>query len=250
MRYILITGASSGIGLELCKRILDLGYSIIAVSRNTENVKKLEHNISQEVITMDYDLSEQNNVAKVFEKCSKYDVTMVINNAGVGIGGYFNDTLIHNQIDLINLNITALTILTKLFLNVFLRKNNGTIVNIGSVGGYVPGPLLSTYYASKAYVNSFTQALSYEVKKLKKKGVRIVLAVPGPIDTKFHEKAGTKTKGAVPVKEYVESLVDKIFNTKKDFIVIGKKDKRAIFAARHLPRKTVMKHIYKLKKNG
>ena len=135
------------------------------------------------------DLSEKEEVFKVYHYCKLHDIDMLINNAGYGIFGRFDETDIEDELNMLNVNITALHILTKLFLRDFKKKNRGIILNVASSAGFMTGPLLSSYYASKNYVVRLSLAIAQELKKTKSK-VRISIFCPGPVDTNFNNRAG------------------------------------------------------------
>ena len=157
--------------------------------RNKNALENLKSELNTNVYIIPADLSEKEEVFKVYHYCKLHDIDMLINNAGYGIFGRFDETDIEDELNMLNVNITALHILTKLFLRDFKKKNRGIILNVASSAGFMTGPLLSSYYASKNYVVRLSLAIAQELKKTKSK-VRISIFCPGPVDTNFNNRAG------------------------------------------------------------
>jgi len=149
----------------------------------------------------------------LFEKHN--DIDVLINNAGYGDLGYFNKTDLEKEINMINTNITGLHLLTKMYLDVMMKRNSGYILNVSSVASFFPGPLMATYYATKAYVTNLTKAICYELKK-QKSDVYIGVLCPGPVDTNFNKVANCKfnLKSQTPEK-VAEIAVKNMFKKKK-----------------------------------
>lgn len=185
----LITGATSGIGMSMAKYLCSMGWELVLTGRNKNALEKLKSELNTNVYIIPADLSEKEEVFKVYYYCKLHDIDMLINNAGYGIFGRFDETDIEDELNMLNVNITALHILTKLFLRDFKKKNRGIILNVASSAGFMTGPLLSSYYASKNYVVRLSLAIAQELKKTKSK-VRISIFCPGPVDTNFNNRAG------------------------------------------------------------
>ncbi len=185
----LITGATSGIGMSMAKYLCSMGWELVLTGRNKNALEKLKSELNTNVYIIPADLSEKEEVFKVYHYCKLHDIDMLINNAGYGIFGRFDETDIEDELNMLNVNITALHILTKLFLRDFKKKNRGIILNVASSAGFMIGPLLSSYYASKNYVVRLSLAIAQELKKTKSK-VRISIFCPGPVDTNFNNRAG------------------------------------------------------------
>ena len=185
----LITGATSGIGMSMAKYLCSMGWELVLTRRNKNALEKLKSELNTNVYIIPADLSEKEEVFKVYHYCKLHDIDMLINNAGYGIFGRFDETDIEDELNMLNVNITALHILTKLFLRDFKKKNRGIILNVASSAGFMTGPLLSSYYASKNYVVRLSLAIAQELKKAKSK-VRISIFCPGPVDTNFNNRAG------------------------------------------------------------
>jgi len=202
MMKALVTGASSGIGYDMAKQLSSLGYDIIAVARNKERLEKLKTEAAGEVQIISMDLDKKRNCYKLYEKCKDQNIDILVNGAGFGVFGSFRDTDLETELAMIKTNITALHILTKLFYRDMRVANHGTIMNIASVAGFLPGPLMSSYYASKAYVIRLTQAI-YEENKSSGSKVKICLLCPGPVPTRFSERAGLQMGMKGLPSEYV-----------------------------------------------
>lgn len=186
----LITGASSGIGRDMARELDKRGYDLILVSRDEaklEEVKKSLNGKNIEIIPMDLEVEE--NCKKLHSMTGEVDI--LINNAGFGVFGNFTETDLDKEISLIKTNITAVHILTKLYLRDMVKKNNGHILNVASIAGFMPGPLMESYYASKAYVVRLTEGIRAELKK-SKSNVKLSLLCPGPVNTNFNNVAGVK----------------------------------------------------------
>jgi short-subunit dehydrogenase len=188
----LITGASSGIGEELAWVHAEKGGDLILVARRQERLDALaeviasEHAVTVDVIAMD--LAEAGAAQALLEAVAAQGLTVdiLINNAGLGAHGIFHEAALERQTHMIDLNITALTELTHLFVQGMVERGEGMILNVGSSAGFLPGPLQAVYYASKAYVNSFSQAIANELEGT---GVTVTVLCPGPVATEFQDTA-------------------------------------------------------------
>ena len=230
----LVTGASSGIGYEISKYLAKRGYDIIAVARNRQALENLRKEIETNVQIFCIDLSIIDNCIKLYEKFKEDDIDVLINNAGFGMYGSFDILDMNKEIEMINVNILACDILTKLFLKDMKKKNAGYILNVGSIAGFMPGPLMSSYYASKSYVVKLTQAIRKELKK-SKSGVSVSVLCPGPVNTNFNNTAGVKFAVRPLSSEYVAKYaVDMLFK-KKLVIVPGFTIKLARFFSKFTP---------------
>ena len=189
--WALITGASSGIGRDMSRYLYNLGYNLILVARNKEGLEQLKRDIEnkkQQIIIIAKDLSRKENCIELYEETKNINLDLLINNAGFGVFGNFIETDLETEVNLINTNITAVHILTKLYLKDMIKENKGHILNVASIAGMEPGPLMATYYASKAYVIRLSRAINKEIKK-KKSDVKISILCPGPVDTNFNNVA-------------------------------------------------------------
>ena len=230
----LVTGASSGIGYEISKYLAKRGYDIIVVSRNRQALENLKNEIKTNVQIVCMDLSVVDNCVKLYENFKDENIDVLINNAGFGMYGNFDILDMNKEIEMINVNILACDILTKLFLKDMKKRDSGYILNVGSIAGFMPGPLMSSYYASKSYVVKLTQAIRKELKK-SKSGVSVSVLCPGPVNTNFNNTAGVKFAVRPLSSEYVEKYaVDMLFK-KKLVIVPGFTIKLARFFSKFTP---------------
>ena len=230
----LVTGASSGIGYEISKYLAKRGYDIILVARNRQALENLKKEIKTNVQIVCMDLSVVDNCVKLYENFKDENIDVLINNAGFGMYGNFDILDMNKEIEMINVNILACDILTKLFLKDMKKRDSGYILNVGSIAGFMPGPLMSSYYASKSYVVKLTQAIRKELKK-SKSGVSVSVLCPGPVNTNFNNTAGVKFAVRPLSSEYVAKYaVDMLFK-KKLVIVPGFTIKLARFFSKFTP---------------
>ena len=168
----LVTGASSGIGYSIARYLSKLGYDLVVVARRRECLENLKKECSTNVRIIVLDLSILDNVYTLYQMTKNLEINVVVNNAGVGLYGEFYDIDTQKELSMINLNVIATDVLTKLYLKDMVKRNSGKILNVSSVVGYMPGPLMSSYYASKAYIVSMSRAINMELK-MKKIGVTV-----------------------------------------------------------------------------
>ncbi len=243
----LITGASSGIGKDIARYLNELGYDLYLVARNENKLKDLSKELKN-VKYYVYDLSLEENLYKLYDEIKNENIDFLINNAGFGLFGFFDETDLKTELKMIDVNIKAVHILTKLFLKDMISKNNGRILNIASSAGFYAGPYLNTYYATKNYVLKFTMAL-YEELKQKKSNVKVSVLCPGPVNTNFNEVAGgyfnTKGLNSSYVAKYA---IDKALKNKL-IIIPGLSMKLGVFFNRFLPYKLQLKIVYKIQQN-
>jgi len=191
----IVTGASSGIGRELALLIAERGFDLVLIGRDSERLGSLAQAIknhhNRESTILPIDLASQTGAREVYEQCSRRSILpeILVNNAGYGLFGPFASLGIDEQLGMIQLNITTLTHLTRLFLPEMIRRRQGFVLNVASTAAFQPGPLMAAYYASKSYVVSLTIALAQE---LKGSGVSVSVLCPGPTKTEFHRRAGVK----------------------------------------------------------
>ena len=164
----LITGASSGLGMQMAYLLAGKGYDLILVARRKEKLEEIKENLNVDVQVMALDLSSTFNCMKLYNKVKKQNIDILINNAGFGLFGEFENTKLERELDMIDLNIKTVHTLTKLFLKDFMERNSGYILNVASSAAYFAGPLMSTYYATKAYVLHLTEAIQEEIKQAHK----------------------------------------------------------------------------------
>lgn len=216
----LITGASSGIGRDIARELAKKKYDLIIVGRNEARLNELKEEIGKEnnidVKKYSMDLSVKENVYKLFEQ--EKEIDLLVNNAGFGLYGEFSKTDLDKEVNMIETNITALHILMKLYLQEMVKKDKGQILNVASIAGFMPGPLMATYYASKNYVVALSRAVRKELKK-NKSNVKISVLCPGPVNTNFNNVANVNFKMNGLSSEYVAKYtVEKMLKGK--FIIV------------------------------
>tara|TARA_B100001287_G_C22660586_1_gene520127 strand:- start:510 stop:1271 length:762 start_codon:yes stop_codon:yes gene_type:complete len=190
MKTAVVTGGASGIGLEFVKLLISDNYKVYVVDNSQENLSKLSSILNSKYFeTILQDLSKTDSPEKLYKILKNKDIDVLINNAGFGTFGKFHKTDWKIEKDMINLHVLNTTHLTKLFLKDMVKKNEGKILNIASVAAFQPGPLMSLYYATKAYILHFTEAISNEVKD---KNICISVLCPGQTKTNFQKNVSTK----------------------------------------------------------
>jgi len=210
----LVTGASSGIGRDMARYLSKLGYDLIIVAQREDRLIGLKKELKTDVEVVSMDLSKEENCKRLYEKVRNQKIDLIVNNAGFGVFGAFDKTDLDKEIKLINTNITALHILTKLFLQDMKKRNSGRILNVSSIAGMAPGPLMAAYYASKAYVLRLSQGIDKELKK-EKSNVHISVLCPGPVATEFNDVAGVHFSLKPLSSEYVAKYaIDNLLKNK------------------------------------
>lgn len=230
----LVTGASSGIGKEIAYYLASLGIDLIIVARNKVDLEKIKKDVNVNVKIITMDLIIQENVFKLYDMVKSDDIDILINNAGFGLFGTFDETDLSRELEMIDLNVTTYHILTKLFLKDFLKKETGYILNVCSSAGFMAGPRLSTYYATKNYITKLTLAINEELRQ-KGSNVSISALCPGPVNTNFNKVAHGEFAINEISPKYVAKLgIDKMFK-KKMLIVPTFKMKLTLFFSRFAP---------------
>lgn len=210
----LITGASSGIGKDMAKYLATMNIDLILVARRVDKLEQLKKELDVDVKIIGLDLSIEENVYKLYNECKNDNIDILINNAGFGLFGEFFETDLKRELEMIDLNIKCPHILTKLFLQDFVKKDSGYILNVCSSAGFMAGPKLNTYYATKNYLTKLTMAINEELRQ-RKSNVSVSALCPGPTSTEFNKVA----KGTFSIKEASSSYVarygiDKMFKRK------------------------------------
>jgi hypothetical protein len=198
--WAVITGASSGIGTEFAKLYASRGYGIVLAARRTDRLLALAEELDTETRVIECDLSHSRQCTALYNKVSDLNVTLLINCAGFGAVGKFDEIDLSRQIEMTETNCIALMSLTHLFLADFKRRDSGKILNVASAAGLLPGgPNMAVYYATKAYVVSLTNAICEELRE-EDSNVTVSSLCPGPVDTEFNDVAGVRfsLKGITP----------------------------------------------------
>ena len=241
----LITGASSGIGRDIAKELSRKGYDLILVARNLEKLEQVKSEIKTNVEIVSMDISNPENCEQLHEKFK--DIDILVNNAGFGDCGDFTKTKLEKEIKMIETNIIAYHVLTKLYLKDMKQKNSGKILNVASIAGFMPGPLMATYYSTKAYVVRLSEALREELRRDKSK-VQISILCPGPVDTNFNKVADVQFALKGLSSEYVAKYAVNKFLKGKFYIVPGWKIKLAKFASKIAPNNIVAMVSYNMQR--
>ena len=241
----LVTGASSGIGENICYELSKRGYDIILVARGKKELERVAKKIKTNTQIINMDLSSEENVKELYKQVKKENIDILVNNAGFGLFGLFYDTNLDRELEMIDVNVKAVHILTKLFIKDFVKRDSGYILNVASSAGFMAGPKLNTYYATKNYVVSLTEAI-YEELRQEKSNVHISALCPGPVNTNFNKVAGGSFTVKALTPEYVAKYaVNKMF--KKKLIIIPKLSmKLGVYAARVMPTKLMLKINYRI----
>jgi short-subunit dehydrogenase len=192
----LITGASGGIGYELARIIAGRGHDVVLVARDLDRLEKVAEEcraMGAGALVISKDLAAPSAPAEIYEQlqAAKVAIDVLVNNAGFGTHGAFASIPIEADLGLLQVNIVALTHLTKLFLPAMLERGRGRILNVASLAAFQPGPLMATYFASKAYVLYLSEAIAQEVAS---QGVTVTALCPGPVRTGFRKRAGSEGK--------------------------------------------------------
>lgn len=238
----LITGASSGIGRDMAREFVKRGYDVILIGRNKEKLQEIKNELKERAQIISMDLSIEENCIKLHDE--NKDIDVLVNNAGFGTFGKFIDTDLEKEINMINTNIVAVQTLTKLYLKDMYEKDKGYILNVASIAGLMPGPLMDAYYASKAYVVRLTEGIRAELKK-DKSNVKISVLCPGPVNTNFNNVAGVKFNLHSLSSQYVAKYaVDKLFKN-KFMIIPGMTIKPIKFFSKIVPDNILAKFAFK-----
>lgn len=240
MAIACITGASSGIGKEFACQLSKKGYNLILVARSRDKLEKLAAQLDTKCHIIVCDLVDEEACRSLAEQLKKYKLSILINNAGFGDVGKFHETSLAKELDMIDVNVKATHILTKELLPNFIKQNSGYILNVASSAGLMPGgPYMATYYATKAYVASFTSAISEELRAMGSR-VQISALCPGPVDTNFNDVANVKfaLKG-ISSRYCVSYALRKMFAGKL-IIVPSFKMKAAVIASKFSPRRMAL----------
>lgn len=277
--WALVTGASSGIGRDMARYLYSSGYNLILVARGKERMEELRTELyaengqeenrknkddqksndkdkkteqmdleaKQEILIYSIDLSKKEECIKLYENTNNIEIDLLINNAGFGTFGEFSEIDLEKEVNLINTNITSVHILTKLYLQDMIKRNKGQILNVASIAGMEPGPLMAAYYASKAYVIRLSRAVNKELKKAKS-NVKISVLCPGPVDTNFNNVANVVFKApSMPSEKVARYAIDKTLNGKL-IIIPGILNKSVRFFSKVMPDSVLEECAYRIQR--
>lgn len=253
-KTVLITGASSGIGLELARIFASKGFNLVIVSRNLIELSKLKNELNEKykiyVEEIEKDLSVPGAAKQVYDeiKSLDFEIDYLINNAGFGDFGEFHKSDWDKQERMINVNMLALTQLTRLYLPEMIKRKSGKIMNVASTAAFQPGPLMSVYYATKAYVLSFTEAIANEVEGT---GVTVTALCPGPTKSGFQKAANVESSKRLNAKSIPDSKAVAEYGYKammkgKRVAIHGIMNKELAFFSRRVPKGVVLKAVRKI----
>lgn len=189
MKTALVTGASSGIGRDIARELSKRGWRLLLAARRKERLEELAAELGTPTRIYVCDLSREKDCRWLYERTREQGVSLLVNAAGFGLYGPFCEADLDRELEMIDVNIRAVHILTKLFVRDFAAADEGRILNVASAAGFLPGPLLSTYYATKNYVVRLSEALAEELRQAGS-SVTISCLCPGPVDTEFNQVAG------------------------------------------------------------
>ncbi len=241
----LITGASSGIGRDIAKYLSRMGCDLILVARDKESLKNVASKLKVDTKIIALDLSIPENCVKLYNQVKKEELTILVNNAGFGTLGEFENIDLDKELEMIDLNIKAVHILTKLFLRDMKEKDHGYILNVSSAAAFGPGPLMATYYSTKAYILRLTTSI-YEELRRDKSNVVISVLCPGPVDTNFNKIANIENDIKSLSSSYVAKYaIDKMFERKLT-IIPGFYMKFLYFLTHFAPTKLILKITYNI----
>jgi hypothetical protein len=243
----LITGASSGIGYELARIFAREKYNLVLVARNEKKLQEIAAELTKTygvpVTVLAKDVSILASATEIYDalKQKNIAVDVLVNNAGFGDFGFFTETKWEKELEMINLNMTALTALTKLFVGDMVKRKSGKILNVASTASFQPGPLMAVYYATKAYVLSFSEAISNELIGT---GVTVTALCPGPTESGFQAAADMKDSKLVkgkklPTSQEVAEYAYKALMSGKVVAVHGLMNKIMAQSVRYSPRAVV-----------
>ncbi len=239
----LITGASSGLGRSFAKILAKRGFNLVLVARRRPRLVELKQELTEKygikAKVLCHDLSDPDECKRLVEETERVNIDILINSAGFGVFGKFTETDLDRELEMIDVNIKAVHILTKLYLQKFVKRGHGYILNVASLAGFLAGPWFSSYYASKNYVLQLTKAI-YEELRLQKSNVYIGAFCPGPVKTEFNDVAGAEfAVEGLDEMEAAEYALDKMFDGQL-IIVPTVYGKLAAAAAKVMPSKMML----------
>ncbi|WP_414754335.1 SDR family NAD(P)-dependent oxidoreductase [Anabaena sp. CCY 9910] len=253
----LITGAASGIGYELVCIFAENGYNLVLVDRTKEKLEeiatKFQDKFGISVKPIVKDLSKTTSPEEIFQEVEQANikVDVLVNNAGFGTYGLFNDTNLADELEMLQVNLVCTTHLTKLFLKNMVQQGEGKILNVSSAAAFQPGPLMAVYFATKAYVLSFSEALANELDGT---GVTVTVLCPGTTQSAFHQRTGMADSKLVKGKRMMDAATVADIGYRglmqgKTIVIPGLINKIMAKSIRFIPRKLVTKIVRNMQEN-
>ena len=240
----LITGATSGIGRDMAIILAKQGIDLIIASRDTKKMARLASRLPVNVHIITVDLSKTSDCYYLYNKVKNENIDILINNAGFGAFGPTWEVPLETELNMLDLNVRAVHILTKLFLKDFMAKDSGYILNVASSAGFLAGPLLSAYYATKSYVLRLTEAIHEELRQ-SGSNVKITALCPGHVETGFDKRANVRHSiGGVSSRKVSKAGIDVMFRG-KSVVLPGALMKLTYFGEKFLPESLMLKAAYK-----
>ena len=247
---VLITGASSGIGRSMAYLFAKKNYDLILIARTKEKLENIKKEITN--VKVEIKVSDLNSI----EECKKLhknypDIDILVNNAGFGLVGSFEKLDLDKELQMIDTNIKAVHILTKLYLKDFIKKDKGHILNVASIAGFLPGPLMANYYATKNYIVCLSESIREELRR-KKSNVKISILCPGPVNTNFDKVANVDFSLKALSSDYVAKYTINKLEKGKFYIIPGTSTKFLKLAGKIIPNPILARFVYlsqKRKKN-
>jgi short-subunit dehydrogenase len=249
-----ITGASSGIGEEFARQLASRRYDVVLVARRAERLQALAETLRKvhevECVAFEADIARPEERDRLCDALApdRSRLEMLVNNAGFGTHGFFHETDLARELELINVNCAAPVHLTKRMLPGMLERRRGFIVNVASLSAFTPGPVMAMYYASKAFLLSFSEALWEECRDT---GVTVTALCPGPVRTEFQRSAGISPKARssgtapVPVERVVDDALRGLFDGRR-VVIPGYQARIAVMLSRIIPKARALKTVRRI----
>ena len=248
MKTALITGASSGIGRDIARELSRQGWRLLLAARRRDRLEALAKELQTPCRIYVCDVSKKENCIWLHEQTRAQGVSLLVNAAGFGLFGNFSSTELNRELEMIDVNIRAVHILTKLFLRDFIKQDAGAILNVASSAGFLAGPMLSTYYASKNYVVRLSEAI-YEELRASGSHVTISCLCPGPVDTEFNAAAGiSKFSVKAMNSRRVARIAVRQTLAGKLLIIPGISTKLGTALSRFVPEKPLLRMVHGIQK--
>ncbi len=244
----LITGASSEVGKSMAKILSNKGYNLILVCKNKKELYKLKSELGKDVKIIITDISSTFNCMRLYNRVKDENVEILINNAGFGLYGNFYKTSITNELDMIDLNIKATHILTKMFFKKFKENNKGYILNVLSTTAFLPVPLMSSYYATESYVLNLSETINEELKQ-EKSNVYVGVFCPKTLKPNINNNVKTNSPLNVTDCDKACNYAIKMMFNKKTIIIPGILTKLGIIIIKLLPRSVIIRINYNIQKS-